>query len=597
MPGWRHIACLLMLVPGLAGAQTLSGSTEWTVARGADQSDDQTSVNNSFWQNYTVGFDSFVVDPRLLKYNAGVSFRTNHLSFGSDQDAHQGGQRGVGYDVSASLFPSRPFPLSVQMSRNSVAESGEVPSSSVIRGGIVVPPGQPLPDFRTRGNSLSVNWQLKTEGLPHVDLGYRQGDSLVSGGGYEAEQRNGDLHAIVSKDTPGTRQTFRYQKTSFEHVLAQTFNQHFNELDYELGAMVGRRSRFVAHAGRRGSFSLFDAPPQIVDAGTGVAVPAPQGKSDTAYAISGITFEPNARVSLGLTANIDEQRTAAITTTSELATATARVEPLPGLSASASGIYGTRGQIVGDVPVTVLTRTAQVGSSYHAGVRWLEGSVAVTRGMGENSAVDGRLGEVQSWSGDTSVSASARGVSATAGYERLHSEDGILDLGNYDVRRVRGSLQVSRPRFSLNGSWDQSASDRGQGATFVHALQETYSASLSLRLGRDSALGASGGGFDSRTTLGRDRTYFGGATFESRRGRVLMSAALREELTSASTTHLEQWSLFGFGKAEYMRRQFTFGVEYRRSAQNLQFAQMINPAQFRGRQLNLRVSRRFGVRL
>lgn len=596
MAALRWLAGLVVLVPTLAEAQTLSGAADWTAASGANTSGSQTSVNHSFWQHYAVNFGSFVLDPRLIRYDAGLSLGTNRLSFKSDQGAQQGGQHAVGYKLSTSIFPARPFPLSVQISRDTRAESGAFPTSSAIRGGIVVPAGEAVPNFQTLNHAVAVNWQLKVPGLPHVDLGYRRGDALMSGGGYAAEQRDGDLHVIVSKDTPGLHQTLTFQRTSFANFTAQTFNQRFNELGYEVGIPLGRRNRFTARAGRRSAFSLLDAPPQVVDSGTGIALPLVQGRTDTAYAMSGITFEPGRRVSLGVSGSLDDQQAATIKTASRLLTTTARFEPLTGLSLSASGDYGTRGQVVADVPLTVLTRIAQAGANYRTGWRWLQGSVAATRRIGQNSAVDGRLGQVQGWSGDVSLSATAGRVSAAGGYGRQHSEDAILDFGNFDIRRRRASVQVAGQRVSVTGSWDRSTSDRGLGLTFGHAVQDTYAAALAFRR-RDSVIAASGGGFNSRTTLGRDRTWFAGTTVESRVRKVLVSAALREEVTSASAAGLDQWNLVGFVKAEYTRRQFSFGIEYRRSAQQLRFALATAPTAFRGRQFLLRVTRKFGVRL
>jgi len=596
MTAGRWLIGVCVLVPGLAAAQTVSGSADWTVARGSDSSGTQTSVNQSFWQRYAVSLGSYVLDPRLMKYNAGVSLRTNRLTFGNTQDVQQGGQRAIGYNMRASIFPARPFPLSVQMSRDTVAESGTLPSSSVIRGGIAVPAGQAAPDFETLTKSIAVNWQFKAEGLPHVDIGYRTGDSVMSGGGYAAEQRDADLHATVSKDTAAVRQTFRVQRTSFQNAAVQTFNQRFNDLDYEIGVLLGPRSRMTARAGRRSAFSLIDAPPAVVDVGADVAQPLGRGRSDTTYAISGVTFDPTRRVSLGLSGSLDEQHTAAVTTSSRLLTTNARVEPFRGLSLSAGGNYGTRGQVVADVPLTVLTRTAQAGASYRAGVRWLEGTVAVTRRIGQNSAPDGRLGAVQSWSGDTSLSVTVGAVGATAGYERSHSEDAILDFGNFDIRRRRASVQVTGRRVTVMGGWERAASDRGVALTFAHAVQDTYSASLSFRH-HDSLIAANVGGFDSRTTLGQDRTYFAGATLESHWRRIQFSASLREEMTVASATTFDQRNLVGFVKAEYTRRQFGLAVEYRGTAQQLQFAEGLAPRAFRGRQFILRISRKFGVRL
>jgi predicted GNAT family acetyltransferase len=78
---------------------------------------------------------------------------------------------------------------------------------------------------------------------------------------------------------------------------------------------------------------------------------------------------------------------------------------------------------------------------------------------------------------------------------------------------------------------------------------------------------------------------------------VRFSGALRQEKTSTSVTQLDQRSLVWFAKAEYTRRLFGVALEYRLNSQRLQFDQAPVPAEFRGRQFNLRLLRKFGRRM
>ena len=65
-----------------ASGQTVNGAAEWTVARGTTGSTgSDEDHNNSFWQRYSVEFDSHLLDPRLLKYNAQASLLTDSLTF------------------------------------------------------------------------------------------------------------------------------------------------------------------------------------------------------------------------------------------------------------------------------------------------------------------------------------------------------------------------------------------------------------------------------------------------------------------------------------------------------------------------------------
>jgi len=299
------LACAFSLVTATARAQAVSGVAEWTVANGTSTSDGEPYANDSFWQRYTVALNSALIDPRLLKYNADVTFRTNSLTFGGEEDRRSGRMNDFGYSLGAALFPMRPFPFVIQATRSTVGESGDYPSSNGIRGGIVVPPGDPLPDFKTRNESLSMSWLLSTPALPRIEVNYRSSSSVVNGGPYHAEQHDVDFHSGIYHDTPRTRQSLRYDRNSTDNLVSQAFNHRLSDLSYDFSATLSRRNRLLVRAGRRTTFSLFDVPSQIVDPGTGSYLLPSRGTVESLYAITGVTYEPHNRLSIDLTASID----------------------------------------------------------------------------------------------------------------------------------------------------------------------------------------------------------------------------------------------------------------------------------------------------
>jgi hypothetical protein len=592
----------LTLLPAFASAQSLTGAAEWTVARGTTQSDDQPYVNDSLWQRYTLDLQAPLFDPRLLKYDAGLSFRTNSLTYGATDAAQQGHQDTFGYKLGAIAFPARPFPFFIEASRDAIGESGDYPSTAAIRGGIVVPAGVPLPDFRTRNETLNAGWQLTAPNLPRVELGYRSGTVSVTGGPYEARQDNDSLQLGVFKDQGRVHQSLRYQRSSFSNLVTDAFDQRLSDLDYELGVLLGARSRLQTRAGRRNTFSQFDLPPHVVDPGTVGYRPPSRGEVSTLFVTSGITYDPAARLSISVTGNADRQEAEPIATSALLATTTARYDVFHGLSVDASGTYGQRGEAVGDVPVTVVTQTTQAAATYRAGAQWLQGTVSYRRGIGSNSALDGRVGEIRSGSEQGQLSSTVGWLTLMGGYEHQNNTDEILDFGNYDVRRFLGSVQTLGRVLSLMANWDESDVTRGREATLGVNHQQTFSGSAAYQIGRNSRLAATAGGFSNRAEIALeptfDRTLFWGGTYESAPWpRLHLSASLRREETTASQTHLDQRGWRGFAQAEYRLRLFQFALEYRDDQQRLQDERAPKPFNFKGRQVLLRITRKFGMRL
>jgi len=594
----QWLACALVLVPALAGAQVVAGVAAWTVGRGSSESGGQPSQNNAFWQDYTLGYTGSLLDARLLKYNAEIAFRTNSLNSGGVDYSQQGNQRDLGYKLGASLFPARPFPFFIQASRDTIDESGNYPSSSGIRGGIAVPPGVPTPDFRTRNTSLSAGWQLSVPSLPRIDVGYRKGHSIVTGGPYLAEQRDEDLHLGVSKETARTQHALRYQWTTYENQVSQAFNQRLSDLEYVFGATLQRRSRASVRVGRRTSLSLFDVAVPAGNQDTGAYTPPSRGEVGTTYLVGTINVEPNRRLSLDFTGTFDRQDASLVTTDAKLASATANFEALPGLSLNATGTFGERGQQLGRDTISVITRSGLAGVSYRARVRWLDAGVQYAAGAGTNTTVEGQLGHTGSWAGQANLSASSRWFSVSGGYGRSNNTDDILDYGNFRYERGHAAVQGQAGRVLLNGSWEELLIERGRGLTFARERQRIVTATASLRVGRDSLLSANAGGFRSDIESGRDRSVFAGAAFESQLWRALhLVLWSRLGNTSATQTGLDQRALNAFAQLEYRLRFFNFALEYRYNDQDLLSGDLANPIKFRGHQMLLRITRKFGFAL
>jgi hypothetical protein len=189
-------------------------------------------------------------------------------------------------------------------------------------------------------------------------------------------------------------------------------------------------------------------------------------------------------------------------------------------------------------------------------------------------------------------------LTASGGYERQNNADDILDYGNFDGRRVHGAIQAHGSRVSSMGNWERVVVVRGRGATLAVNRQETFTATLAYRLSRESHVTANVGGFANRADIGFDRTVFWGGAFEAHPyPRLHVSASLRREQAVATQTRLDQRGLRGNGQVEYRLRLFSFALEYRDDHQRLQYQQSLQPLGFRGRQVLLRVARKFGLRL
>lgn len=592
------LTCVLVLLPAAAQAQTISGSVEGSGGAGSSTSNGQAQQNTSFWQGYTLGFSSPLINPKLIKLDTEVSFRSGSLNFVAPDSDQRGRQQDLGYKLGGSLFPAGRFPFTIQATRDNVAESGTYPSWDGIRGGIVVPPGEPSPDFRTRMRALSMGWQLSVPDVPHVEFGYRNASSQVTGGPYYGEQRDDQLHLGMSHATTHTQQALRYDKSAFESPVSQAYNQRFDDFNYEFGAHLSDRFHATTRVGRRNQFSVFDVPLDQGGQNGDAYRPPMRGDVSTLYTVSTISYQPWRRVGFDVSGSMDRQRAAGVSTDARVATGSTRLELVRGLSINALGTYGDRGQIVENVPLTVRTKSGVAGATYRAGVRWLQGSVGYNVGGGSNTTPDGQVGKVKSEAGQASLAISIKGVGLSGGYDRSKATDEILDFGNYAIERTHAAMNTQAGRLTLTASAERARVDRGRDATFSTNLQQSVSGNVALRIGRDSQLSANVGGFQNQGTFGNDRAVFAGVALESQLAKALhLSAWVRQGDMVASLTRLDQKTMYGFASLEYRLRQFNLAVEYRNSQQNLMTSDLTEPYDFRGHQVLLRLSRRFGKRV
>ncbi len=280
------------------------------------------------------------------------------------------------------------------------------------------------------------------------------------------------------------------------------------------------------------------------------------------------SYEPSGRFSFRFSGNVDEQASELATTTAALATAFTSAEVVRGLTLTGTGVWGTRGQMLGITPVTVVTRSGVAGIAYQAGGRWLNGTASLTRGVGSNTTPEGLRGGTESWSREASLSSTMRWLGLGAGYERVMNRDAILDYGNYDSERVRASIDTLGSRASLSTNAEQLRITRGAGLTFAANLQKTFSSSVSFRVWRQSQITASAGGlvndYANAIGIGRDRALFWSVGSQlAVMARLQASAWIRSEFASASKTGYTQEGLSALGRLEYRLRAFRVAAEYR----------------------------------
>lgn len=591
---WTLVAGLFLAFPIQAAAQAVNGMADWTYGHSAIDAGEQSTMNKSFAQNYTIGYRSIVWDPRFLQYTAELTFQKIGLTFGRQE----GRSGNTGYKLGASLFQARPFPLSISASRSFGGESGNFPTAMPVRGGLVLPPGTAMPQFKTRVSTLGVNWQLATKGFPRTELAYRKGSSGASVGDLKVEQQDSTLSASMAGETARTRNTLRLHRTAFDNLAAQEFKQRQTDLNYELLATLGRRTKGNVRAGYRRTYSLFDTPPEFTDIGRGASLPPSGGDFGQYYAAGGVSYQAGRALFTDVTTSYDRSNWDQGSAGSLLLLSTTRYEPLGGLTLSATGTYGLRGQELGGSSLTVLTRNVQGGVAYSLARRPIQISLGAERGTGWHGGTTSQSGRTDSWTGRATAGSTAlRWVELSLGYERARSTDDLFVFGNYWMARTRASAR-SRAigRIRLDASWERSTVERGIRDTFSRTEFLTRNGGAQVDLGRGRRLSLTAGDFQNRTAYGTDSNQFYGLSYESYlfNGLRLSSSARRE---AVALRGIEQTGYYTIAQAEYRLRLFTFAVEHRYTNLDLAVSTRTGPFLFVGNQVLIRISRRFGFAL
>lgn len=580
---------ILLITPSVVAAQAVNGSADWGYARSTLRTDDQATANDAFTQAYTVGYQSVLWDPRFLTYSGELTFHKNALSF----DTQRGASRATGFKASSTLFPARPFPLSVQASRSAGAETGNYPISNPIRGGLTLSPGD-IGMSQTGQSAVGVNWQLTTTRLPRVELSYQNASAAMNVGTVGVVQRQINVHTLIAREGPRLRSSLRYDRNGFDTALSQAFRQRYRELSYELAATASPRTSATVRAGRRSTFSLFDIPPQFSGLGAVAYRPPADGEVGLYYGVATLTHT-RSRISADITASYDREHSDAVATDALLATATTRYNVFSGLTLSGSATHGQRGQLVSAAHTRVITRSVGAGADYSVAFRFLQAGAGYDEGRGRSS---GEVGDGRTRASRSHAYASTgilRAVDVSVGYEQGRSRDDLLDLGNQWHERTRAIARSGAGPLRLEASWEEAIVEQGRNLTASRSRYVQNSGTAAMNLARDRQVSVSLGRFLNRSFAGADRTEFVGAALASPVvGALRLTITVRREQTHSDVSRLDQSGYYTTGALEYRVRLFTFGFEHRYTDLALSTAAQIDPVAFAGNQILFRVGRRFG---
>jgi hypothetical protein len=653
----RGVWCAVLVVVGLgvaeqSEAQALNGLAEWVIARSLFATDGKDTRDNTFWQAYTVGYKSTFLDPRLLNYLAEFTFLRNGLTLdGKEMAANQ-----TGFKLGANLFPSRPFPLSIQWRRSIGLQSGNYPISVPLLGGFNPPPGEPLPDVNTIERTFALNWQLNTARLPRIEFAINRDATELTAGDSKTGQRNNSLTFSAVKDTANTHNALRYQEDSFDSQLSDAYTHTYGDLSYEFTRRLSAASRANVRAGRRHTFSLFLTPVQATDTARNPYVPVSGSNVSILYANADLTHAVNQKLSVDLSAALDDQSTELGGSNSALLGSNVVYQPVKGLTVNLGGSYGRRGEAIASADLTAPTGAVTAGAQYGRQVRIFQFNLGGSRTLGWHGGATGTLGagpqtvmldpcgggpvpspqragrgafrpgapgrpddgdcwvpvppgtgavpgtggENQQWTVQAGVSADIRRiVRLLAGHERTHSEDTLFVLGNLQTDRTRVVARtMSGARFNAEASWEQSHLEQGAGEAYSRSVITTFSGALNASIGPDGRIALTGGRYENRSLLGTDYSLFYMASYDAEYRRALrVSLSLRREATVAERANLDQQGYVGLARVDYKLRLFTFGFEYRYTDLALSTNAQGQPIGFRGRQILFRISRKFGIAL
>ncbi len=579
-----------LLLPLPAVAQGISGAADWTYGRNTTTGGESTNTTGSLTQTYTAGYRSVFWDPRFMQYNGDVTLR----KIGMNWNDQKGRLSDTGYRFGATLFNGRPFPLAVSAFRGFGLESGNLPSGNVLRGGLVLPPGDEMPGLHTRTTGSSVLWQLDTKRLPKLELGYRRAASSISVADQTVSQRDRLLSLLASRKTGPLSNQLRFQKTSFENEFSTDFTQRLTELAYEGNAAIGRTLRTTSRAGTRRMFSLFDTPLRMTDFGRDAFAAPARGDSTLRYATQSVSWQATSRLGTDLTLSYDTSSSSDVSTGALLVSGMVRYQIVKGLLVDVTGTNGTRTQTVRGSSLDALTRAATSGVSYTFSVPHLQFGGSLRGGRGRATSADGQAGNSTLWNGQASVSSDVlRWIDLGALYEKGRTTDDLFVFGNYTVERrrltARGRLGA---RGSIEADWEHSTQARGRGVNLQWTDLLARSLGGSFLLSRAHRLAFSAGTFRNTYERESDSSRFADVNYDGRlTARLHATGSLRWEIGRRRS--LDQDGYVAIGKLEYGVRMFTFGLEQRLMNIDYSIANR-DPFRYQGNSFLMRIGRKFG---
>ncbi len=200
------------------GKYLISGAVELEAKNETEESQDQHSSYNSFEHRYKLDVQSFVLSPRLLTYQLGVSIglgkaETNGASSTIDN---------LGYNMRAELFPGRRFNASAYANRESMSSF--------------------LPLTASAGSVLLS--QTNTNYGALVNLDYRTMPATISYDENRMEGASGDrridrsvrhLQISANKDFKGFTSNYEYSFTDTADRIEETNNtrEHTAQVNME----------------------------------------------------------------------------------------------------------------------------------------------------------------------------------------------------------------------------------------------------------------------------------------------------------------------------------------------------------------------------
>ena len=590
MPRLALLAALLVLMPAVASAQSLTGLADWSYARNTTSGGGSSTTNGSFTQTYTAAYRSVLWDPRFMRYDGELTLRRQSMNL-NDQN---GRLSDTGYRFGATLFNGRPFPLSVSALRSFGLESGNLPSGNALRGGLVLPTSGEMPELNTRTTSAGVQWQLDTPRLPRVELGWRRSASEITSGDQTVAQRDRFLSAIASRRTGPLSNELRFQKTSIENEFSADFTQRLTEFAYDGNASLGPRLRTTSRAGYRTMFSLFDTPVRMTDLGQEAFGAPARGDSTIKYAIQSVAWQATRRLETDLTLSYDTSSSDSVSTDARLVSGMARYEVIHGLRVDATGSSGTRHQTLRGTTTDAMTRSATSGVSYNSGIPHLQFGASVRGGGGKATTDDGRTGSTKMWSGLASASGNLLVVDLGALYEKGRTTDDLLVFGNYEFERQRLTARTQiGTRGSVEADWEHSTQDRGRGVDLFSTEQRTQSLSGNYLLARAHRLTFSAGSFRNTYGTELESTKFAAVAYDGQLTPLLrVAGSFRQE--NGVRRSLDQDGYIAVAQLEYRVRLFMLGLEQRLTNIDYRVPNR-DPFQYQGNSFLLRITRRFGL--